>query len=423
MLVLPATAGALALADHDFEHDPYYYLKCDGARLRVVEGDAASVGKHLVVDPHFTNPRVATSPASVYLSELPAHIQDCYHIEQEPIVNGVAGLSYSLHGAPSIGMLTGTESVSYSLVEAQPYRDVLVTDAMKGKTVGLQFIVYYQPNPDGGSDAVQYGSASKPLQSVDTTVPAAYAGTRINVSKLSVGYMKTMAYNGKRQFPASLTVRYKNANVDANEIKITMGTNKRGTGWFKITGKGRFTGTKKYTFKIKKLSKASRLKLAKKEAARLAKIIKSNTKAKKDRAMITFMVANVYLQTKQSSKAYKKNFGNEAYAAFALGRAACSGQVRALILMNKELGISSKHVNANTYTHQWAKVNVGTKAKPVYWTVDPQGGTIDTDEYVPSWFWTDEENGRYMAYTDWQKRVPEAPQWPTSPSFRKTTKY
>ncbi|MDR1833830.1 MAG: hypothetical protein LBQ92_04155 [Propionibacteriaceae bacterium] len=197
---------------------------------------------------------------------------------------------------------------------------------------------------------------------------------KVPVSQLKVGYQKTLAYNGYQQVPASMTVQYQGKNLSPDDYHITIGANKKvGKATFTIHGLGQFTGSKTFTFTIKKMSKAQRLKLAKKEAKRLAGLIPANVTEKRDKIIVIHAIAGQATgQANQSSKAYKKNFGNEAYADFALGTAACSGQVRALILLAKEVGLQAKHVNANKWKHQWARINYGTKANPKWMDVDPQ---------------------------------------------------
>ncbi len=107
-------------------------------------------------------------------------------------------------------------------------------------------------------------------------------------------------------------------------------------------------------------TKAGRLALAKAEAKRvIKKIIKSNmTKEKKAEAICYYITNTVSVQQNQSSEAYKTNYGNEAYAALILKKAACSGRCKAVTLLCDAAGLKSKHINANQWTHQWNKVQI-----------------------------------------------------------------
>ena len=70
--------------------------------------------------------------------------------------------------------------------------------------------------------------------------------------------------------------------------------------------------------------------------------------------------------------AYKKNYGNEAYAALILKKAACSGYARAYKLLCEAAGIPVRHVNAGSWTHQWNEI----KANGKWIKVDAYGGTF-----------------------------------------------
>jgi hypothetical protein len=255
---------------------------------------------------------------------------------------------------------------------------------------------------DGDSDAAADGPVS----------------TKVHVGKLKVGYMKTLAHNGYQQFPDSMTVSYRGQNLSPDDYHITLGKNtKVGKGTFTIHGEGAFTGKKTFTFRIKKLSKGQREKLARAEAKRLAKLIPKSVTNKRDKIIIAYQVIHQAIpQFNQSSKAYKKNFGNEAYANFALGTAACSGQTRALIMLAKAAGLKAKHVNAKSWTHQWASIDYGTKAKPKRAKVDPQQ-PLDLGSYVskivsPPMSAADIQKYfpvRWGSVTNWKKPTPYHP--------------
>ncbi len=119
-------------------------------------------------------------------------------------------------------------------------------------------------------------------------------------------------------------------------------------------------------------TKSGRLKLATAEAKRVVgQITKPSMSAnQKAEAIFNYLHHNVARQTNQSNEAYKTNFGNEAYAALILKKAACSGFCKAVTLMCNAAGLQSKHVNANSWTHQWNTVLINGE-----WIIlDAQGG-------------------------------------------------
>ena len=109
-----------------------------------------------------------------------------------------------------------------------------------------------------------------------------------------------------------------------------------------------------------KSTKEGRLKLAKEEAQRVvAKIITPGmTKKDKALAICRYLYETVEAQTNQSTEAYKTNYGNEAYAALVLKKAACSGRCNAVMLLCDAAGLECQHVNAHKWTHQWNKVKI-----------------------------------------------------------------
>ena len=110
-------------------------------------------------------------------------------------------------------------------------------------------------------------------------------------------------------------------------------------------------------------TKSGRLSIAKTEAKKVAKqIFKSGmTDMQKAEAIATWLYTNVDPQHEQGTEEYKKNFGNEAYAAFVLRKAACSGFCKAAMLLCTEGKLTCKHINANKWTHQWLQVKIDGK--------------------------------------------------------------
>ena len=77
------------------------------------------------------------------------------------------------------------------------------------------------------------------------------------------------------------------------------------------------------------------------------------------------------------TEAYKTNYGNEAYAALILKKAACSGYCKAVTLMCNAAGLQSKHINANKWEHQYNEVYAGGR----WIKLDAQGGIFDSQWY------------------------------------------
>lgn len=130
-------------------------------------------------------------------------------------------------------------------------------------------------------------------------------------------------------------------------------------------------------------TKAGRLKLATAEAKRVVGQItnasmNAETKAK---AICNYLYRNVDRQTNQSNEAYKTNFGNEAYAALILKKAACSGFCKAVTLMCNAAGLQSKHINANSWTHQWNTVLIDGEWIILDAQINLVGGTTHPLEY------------------------------------------
>ena len=104
----------------------------------------------------------------------------------------------------------------------------------------------------------------------------------------------------------------------------------------------------------------------------MKKIVTYEKMSKKEKAtrLALYVFSNVYAQHNQSSSAYKKNYGNEPYAALIMHNAACSGRAKAYKMLCKYAGVPCKHVNADQWTHQWNKV----KIKGKWYEVDTQIG-------------------------------------------------
>lgn len=126
-------------------------------------------------------------------------------------------------------------------------------------------------------------------------------------------------------------------------------------------------------------AKSKREAQAKTEAKRVTgNIIKSGmSDEQKAKAILNYLHYNVDLQDDQSTEAYKTNFGNEAYGALILKKAACSGFAKAVLLMCDYSGLKCKHINAGKWTHQWNTVYINGK-----WVVlDAQGGYFGEPVY------------------------------------------
>ena len=123
---------------------------------------------------------------------------------------------------------------------------------------------------------------------------------------------------------------------------------------------------------VKELDKAKRLSLAKKEAKKIVKKYVTADLSTKERAFVLFryLTEHCSWQLNQSSEAYQKNYGNEAYAALVMKKAACSGYAKAYTLLCEAANVPVRHVNAGSWTHQWNEVKVNRK----WIKVDAYGG-------------------------------------------------
>jgi len=335
--------------------------------ISVVGGGQPTVGKQLQIDVT-TDVPIPSAKVAWY-----DWMYDWLYADDDPLPHTSIGLSDPLPWNP------------YAL--ASPRRLTITQDMVGHAIVATVKLYYLWQGPSSGSE-LYCGTATSPevipmaASPSDPVTPVA----PISISKVSVGYMKTLAYNGYQQYPYSATFRYGGKFLSPDDFTIKLGTNRKvGKGTFTITGKGRFTGSKTYSFKIKKMSLSQRSAAAKAEAKRLAKLIKLHATSKRDRAIIIYTVASVAGQNFQSNAWYKKNFGNEAYSDFAMGESACSGSTSASILLAQALGIKTKHVNANKWTHQWAMFKVTSTQ---WWKVDTWT-TLNTHGYWPKWFSND----------------------------------
>ncbi len=123
------------------------------------------------------------------------------------------------------------------------------------------------------------------------------------------------------------------------------------------------------------LSASKRKKIANKEAKKIVRRFTNSSMSPEAKAAVLacYLYVNVSLQEDQSNSSYKKNFGNEAYAALVMHQAACSGYCKAYVLLCKAAGLKCKHVNAGKWTHQWNKVKLGG----TWVKVDTQVGIFD----------------------------------------------
>ena len=131
---------------------------------------------------------------------------------------------------------------------------------------------------------------------------------------------------------------------------------------------------------VKKPDSTKRLQMANREAKRVVRKVISKDMNTAERAYVLFrwLSSNCSWQTHQSTAAYKKNFGNEAYAALLLKKAACSGYAKAYMMMCKLAKVPVRHINANQWTHQWNEVRINGR----WLKVDVFGGTFESSAGV-----------------------------------------
>lgn len=117
-----------------------------------------------------------------------------------------------------------------------------------GKTklkVNTDYVVSYGTNKNLGTGTIKITGKGK------------YGGTKTisfkivkKVSKLSYSKIKNQKYTGKQIKPAITVYDGKTKLKNKTDYTISYGKNKSGTGTIKITGKGKYTGTKTISFKI-----------------------------------------------------------------------------------------------------------------------------------------------------------------------------
>ena len=175
--------------------------------------------------------------------------------------------------------------------------------------------------------------------------------------------------------------------VSGSKKKVKWSSSKKSVASVSATGKvsGKKAGTAyiyakvgKRTLKckvtVKEPDKSKRINLAKKEAKKIVKKFVTADMNTKERAFVLFryLTEHCSWQLNQSSEAYKKNYGNEAYAALVMKKAACSGYAKAYTLLCEAANVPVRHVNAGSWTHQWNEV----KVKGKWIKVDAYGGTF-----------------------------------------------
>lgn len=200
----------------------------------------------------------------------------------------------------------------------------------------------------------------------------AYAAGKPSISKKSktlykgqLTQLSVKNSNGKIKWSSS------NSRVASVSSSGVVSSKKKGKATIraKVSGK-----TYKCKITVKEASKSKREALAKAKAKKIAKkLLKPGmNKATKAYVLANFLIVTNTIQTNQSNSSYKRNYGNEAYAALVMNKAACSGYCKAYSMLCKQAGIAVRHVNANSWTHQWNEVKIDGK----WYTVDTQGGYI-----------------------------------------------
>ena len=131
---------------------------------------------------------------------------------------------------------------------------------------------------------------------------------------------------------------------------------------------------------VRRPDNAKRLQMANREAKRVVRKVISKDMNMAERAYVLFrwLSSNCSWQTHQSTAAYKKNYGNEAYAALIWRKAACSGYAKAYVLMCKLAKVPVRHINAGSRTHQWNEVKVRGR----WLKVDTYGGTFESTKGI-----------------------------------------
>lgn len=193
-------------------------------------------------------------------------------------------------------------------------------------------------------------------------------------------------------------------NVSGISKKVRWNTSKKSIVGVSKTGKitGKKVGTAIVTAKVgekelrcritvKPLNSSQRQNLAKKQAKKIVKkYIRSDMNAA-ERAYVLYryLTEHCTWQINQSDKAYKKNYGNEAYAALIMKKAACSGYARAYTLLCNQAKVPVRHINSGNWTHQWNNVKINGQ----WIKVDTFEGTFESTEGIRDLILRDTSSG------------------------------
>ena len=186
----------------------------------------------------------------------------------------------------------------------------------------------------------------------------------VQAAKLKLNKTKVTVYKGCTE----------TLKVTGSKKKVKWSSSKKAVA--SVSSSGKIKGKKKGTTVIyAKVGKQTlKCKVTVKEARKIVKKYVISNLNTKERAFVLFQYLTEHCcwQLNQSTEAYKKNYGNEAYAALILKKAACSGYARAYKLLCEAAGIPVRHVNAGSWTHQWNEI----KANGKWIKVDAYGGTF-----------------------------------------------
>ena len=202
------------------------------------------------------------------------------------------------------------------------------------------------------------------------------AKAKISPQKLTLyaGETKTLRLSGTvekaqwRSLKRSVTVVTVNGKVTAKKAGKTVIEVKAG----KKTLKCQVT--------VRKADAAHRLLMANREAKRVVKKYISSDMNVAERAYVLgrWLTENCSWQKDQTDAAYRKNYGNEAYAALVLRKAACSGYAKAYMILCRIAKVPVKHINAGQKMHQWNEVEIRGK----WIKVDTYNGTFENTKGI-----------------------------------------
>lgn len=242
---------------------------------------------------------------------------------------------------------------------------------------------------DSKIDYSQVGTYEATISAIDDYGNKSHKTITVEVKNptLTIDQTKMTVYKGNsKTLKTTVKGKEKQASYLSSDSKIATVSSKgkvtaKSVGTTTITVKANgIEKTCQVTVKNPPLSaKEKRLQEAKKEAKRVVKKIINHKMSQYDKAkaIYNYLHSNVSIQNNQSNAAYRKNFGNEAYAALIMKKAACSGYCRAATLMLNEAGLQSRHINAGKWQHQWNEVKINGK-----WIVlDAQGGIFGLSEH------------------------------------------